>query len=257
MVPLCHGKQQCGLKKLKKKYNLEIQQGPALRLKGSEEDVEFISELEGKDFFDVKRVKGEKHLFSIPKHALTKLPKKRCYLRKKTGKKSLLACRPPHIIVDASMRFAVYSDKYTVFTAKPFGISGGDNKLLKAIALFLNSQFIKYMDISLSASLGIERNRSGEKYVIESFPIPAGALLSDSNEISNWAKLHDEIVIAEKREREFQQDRDTPLFNSRRGTYLPSLDTLLEQMNDKVYKLLGISKKQQWLIEDMLDVLAK
>jgi len=245
------------LKKLKKKYNLEIQQGPALRLKSSEEDVEFISELEGKEFFDAKKVQGEKCLFSIPEYALAKLPKKRCYLRKKTGKKSLLGCRPPHIIVDASMRFAVYSDKYTVFTAKPFGISGSDEKLLKAIALFLNSEFVKYMDISLSASLGIERNRSGEKYVLESFPIPVEALLADSNRISQWAELHDEIVAADKRERDSQQDRNAPVFNSRQRISLPSLDTLLEQMNNKVYKCVGISNKQQWLIEDMLGVRMK
>ena len=113
------------------------------------------------------------------------------------------------------------------------------------------------MDISLSASLGIERNRSGEKYVIESLPIPAEALLEDSNEISKWAKLHDEIVATEKRERTDMQDKSTPLFNPGRGTSSPSLDTLLKHMNKKVYKLLGISKKQQWLIEDMLEVRMK
>jgi hypothetical protein len=85
--------------------------------------------------------------------------------------------------------------------------------------------------------------------------VPLSKLSDD--DLTEWAKLHDEIVAADKRERKSQQDRGTPLFNSRRRTPLPSLNTLLKQMNDKVYKLLGITKKQRWLIEDMLDVRMK
>ena len=139
---------------------------------------------------------------------------------------------------------------------RQIGIAGDKEQanLLKALALYLNSEFVRYQQWLTSAAWGIERDRPNLADM-KKLPIPL-SVLSDFERVK-WAKLHDEIVVADKRERESQQDRNTPLFNSRRRTSLPSLDTLLKQMNDKVYQLLGISKKQRWLIEDMLGVRMK
>ena len=255
------------LKNIAEKYGLEIRQGTALRPASSGEDIEFISELVGKKELDIRKLKGIKDFFSIPEYALSDIPKERCYLRKRTGRKSISACRSPHIIVDAAMRFAVYSNKYIVFNAKPIGIVGPERQgeLLKTVTLFLNSDFIKYMDITLSASLGIERDRSGEKYVIESFPMRLEPLLNNSNKLSKWAKLHDEIVKAEIKARRTRErnEEEHPLWGKQKYTStkpddpLSKLNGLLAQMNDEVYNLLGIGKKQQWLIEDMLNVRMK
>jgi hypothetical protein len=260
-------RQSLTLRGVKNEFDLKIQQGPALRSEASREEVEFVPELVGKDIFDVNAVKGEVRLFSIPGNALSELSSDRCFLRKRTGKKSLLGCRPPHIIVDAAMRFAVYSDKYIVFSPKPFGIAGGEKAktLLKVITLFLNSNALKYVDIALSASLGIERNRSGEKHVIEAFPMPVGKLLSDSNEVSKWVALHDELVKADAMERKKRVARKEKrlLWTNQDGAdttpYLGvgTMDTLLGEMNEKVYDLMGIGTKQQWLIEDMLSTRMK
>jgi hypothetical protein len=122
------------------------------------------------------------------------------------------------------------------------------------LALYLKSKIVTYQQWLTSASWGIERDNSNLDG-LKKLPVPLSKLSDD--DLAEWAKLHDEIVAANKRERESQKNRNTPLFNSRRRTSLPSLGTLLKQMNDKVYKLFGISKKQQWLIEDMLDVRMK
>ena len=126
--------------------------------------------------------------------------------------------------------------------------------MLKALALYLKSEFVTYQQWLTSASWGIERDNSNLDD-LKRLPIPLSKL--SDNDLTEWAKLHDEIVAADKCEQESQQDRNTPLFNSRKKISLPFLDTLLRQMNGKVYNLLGISKKQRWLIEDMLDVRMK
>ncbi len=251
--------QTISLKRIAKAYDFEIGQGTALRNVNSEEDIEFIDELVGQDELNLKKLEGKKNFFSIPENALQKLSREQCYLRKRTGRKSLSVCKPPHIIVDASMRFAVYSNKFIVFNAKPIGIAGskGQENLLKTMVLFLNSDFIKYMDLVLSASLGIERDRSGEKYVIESFPICIKSFFNESNQITKLAKLHDDIVDADKLERNSHQNEKEPLFNSKQPKSLSSLETLLRRMNNEVYNFLGINEKQQWLIEDMLNTRIK
>jgi hypothetical protein len=98
--------------------------------------------------------------------------------------------------------------------------------------------------------IGIERDVFNLD-TLKKLPVPLSAL--SNAELAEWAELHDEIVEAEKQEREAHRDRDVPLFNSRQVTSSPSLNSLLKLMNNKVYKFLGISEKQRWLIEDMLN----
>jgi len=78
-----------------------------------------------------------------------------------------------------------------------------------------------------------------------------------NGDLTEWSELYEKIVEAGKQEREDRQDESEPLLSICRKTVSPSLDTLLKQMNDKVYEILGISKRQRWLIEDMLDVRMK
>ncbi len=178
------------------------------------------------------------------------------YLRTRGGKAGLELFKAPHIIISASRSFSVYSEVDFMIPPRQIGIAGDNipKKLLKTLALYLNSEFVRYQQWLTSAAWGIERDRPNLAD-IKRLPMPL-SVLSDV-ELTEWAKLHDEIVVADKLEREFQQDRKTLLFNSPQETSLPSLNTLLKRMNGKVYNLLGISKKQQWLIEDMLGVRMK
>jgi hypothetical protein len=133
--------------------------------------------------------------------------------------------------------------------------------LLKALALYLKSQFVKYQQWLTSAAWGIERDRPN-LYDLKKLPVPLSELSESA--LTEWAELHDEIVEAEERERRLKVKsrgyERTPLFEHRSDSskpLLPKLDDLLKKMNSNVFTLLGISKKQQWLIEDMLNVRMK
>ena len=244
------------LKKITKQHDISLGEGLQLRNFDSTEDIELCNEVQDKKLLIMKRLKKAKIIHYFSKGVFEKLPKNENIYVRKGHKNPLAICYPPHIFVDAARRFMIYSNQFFVIPPRQIGIAGGKTQkyLLKALALYLKSEFVRYQQWITSTAWGIERDRPNLDD-LKKLPVPLSEL--SDNELVEWAKLHDEIVSADKRKRDSQQDRNAPLFNSRQRTSLPSLDTLLKQMNDKVYKLLGISKKQQWLIEDMLNVRMK
>ncbi len=239
----------------------EPTQGLELRFelppKDKEEHVELINEIQGRSRLIMDELKNVGNIHNFPPSALKIIPED-CDVYVRKGRKDipLSICEPPHIIIDECRRFAIYSDEFIVVPPSQIGLSGrrGQEEFLKALALYLKSKAAYYFQFWSAVKMGTERGIFNLDD-LKKLPTPL-ACLSDA-ELTDWAKLHDEIVAADKRERESQQDKKIPLFRSPRETSSPSLNTLLKQMNDKVYKLLGISKKQQWLIEDMLDVRMK
>lgn len=139
-----------------------------------------------------------------------------------------------------------------------------EEKLLKALALYLKSEFVRYQQWITGAAWGVERDRSNLDD-LKKLPVPLSKLSDD--DLTEWARLHDEIVEADISARQQQQEeasRDKRTLwdkqcntSSKVDNKLLILNNLLKQINGKVYKLLGIGKKQQWLIEDMLDVRMK
>jgi hypothetical protein len=239
------------------KTDSETPEGFEAKLKKFKDNHEYLSKYVGKYVLDTDKVHaGCFHLPDDPDDVYKIMGKDDVYLRTRGGKAGLELFKAPHIIISASRSFSVYSDVDFMVPPRQIGIAGDNipKKLLKALALYLNSEFVRYQQWLTSAAWGIERDRPNLAD-IKRLPMPL-SVLSDV-ELTKWAKLHDEIVVADKLEREFQQDRKTLLFNSPQETSLPSLNTLLKRMNGKVYNLLGISKKQQWLIEDMLGVRMK
>ena len=236
-----------------KKTDLETPEDFEAKLEKFKDNHEYLPEYVGKHVLDTEKIPTD--CFQLPeaKYVCKILGKNDAYLRTRGGRAGLELFKAPHIVISASRSFSVYSDNDFMIPPRQIGIAGNE-KLLKALALYLNSKFVTYQQWLTSASWGIERDNSNLDD-LKKLPVPLSKLSDD--DLTEWAKLHDEIVAADKSERESQQDRTTPLFKSRRRTSLPSLNTLLKQMNGKVYKLLDISKKQQWLIDDMLDVRMK
>ncbi len=224
--------------------------------------VELVNEVQGKKILLMNRLKGAGSIYSFPGKVFEELPKNNnIFTRKGRKELPLRICKAPHIFIDAARRFFVYSNKFFVIPARQIGIAGDKKQedLLKALALYFNSKFVTYQQWLTSASWGIERDNSNLDD-LNKLPVPLSKLSDD--DLTEWAKLHDEIVDADKRERKQQLQRqrqeDMPLLHIRGDTSsLQLLEDLLKQMNDKVYELLGIGKKQQWLIEDMLDVRMK
>jgi type I restriction-modification system DNA methylase subunit len=243
--------------------NIHISEGSQLRVlpkfeTKEQEDAfyanhEYLPALAGKNKIDQDKLKTTLHkqriAFQFPSNALKKIGKGGAYLRKRGGQAGLTVSEPPHVIISASRNYILYSDDYVFVSPRQIGISGENQAdLLKALALYLNSDFIRYQQWLTGASWGVERDRVNFDS-LKRIPIPF-AHLSNAG-FRELARLFDEIVEAEKQERETQ----APLFDRQRKGPFFSLDALLKQMNDRVYGFLGISNKsERWLIEDMLNV---
>lgn len=193
------GKSFPTLSDFKDKHGLFIHPGLELRNKKDAKDpVEYIPELIGNSEIDMRVLRNHRRIFSFPDESLKKVEPERAYVRKRGGMKPIKICSPPHIIIDAARRFAVFSEEFIVVPPRQLGISGKPSKanLLKALTLYLNSDFAYYQQFLTSTFWGVERDRP-DKNDLEKLPIPID-LLSEK-ELKNWARLHDKIVRQEKK----------------------------------------------------------
>ena len=138
----------------------------------SKEDVDFVSYLEGKKCLNTDIMDKSEHLFSVPSNVLDTLSKKDCFVRK--GRMAgLLVAKPPHILMNASWKYVVYSDEYFVIKPRQIGLSvpQEDANYLRALSVFLSSSIARYYLFFQTASWGIERDRITLEDV-KSIPVP-------------------------------------------------------------------------------------
>ena len=248
----------------KERCDLKMHQGPEFRSLPIDVDAnarkKFLSnhvyhqEYIGKRYVDVDNIPSE--CFKLPDTAFETYGEDDTYLRIRGGTAGLKLYEPPHLIISASRKFSVFSDIDFMIPPRQIGIAGDSTQtpLLKALALYLKSELVKYQQWLTSATWGVERDRPNLDD-LKKLPVALSSLSED--ELTEWAQLHDEIVDAEKAEREAQANESTPLFRSSKRSCSTPLNDLLKRMNNTVYKLLGIGRKQRWLIEDTVNVRMK
>lgn len=250
-----------------KKHQLEIREGMQLRklespkqldydLEENEDDPESLLEklepcpqIVRKKNLVMKKLKGWGKIFRIPDEALESVDKSLRYARKGRAEKALKVCKPPHIIIDVSRKFAVFSDKFFVVPPRQIAIAStpSKNNLMKALALFLTSEFAYYHQFLLTV-LGIERD-TPRKADLERIPIPLDELTPE--EIAEWAELHDKLTKVPLQESE---DKQESLFDAAFSySGIPKKD-LLKSLNSLVYDVLGLKQSERWLIHDLLHV---
>ena len=246
------------LEEVLEQAGLSLSEGLQLRdargKEGNKEKLDLCNEVRGKLILIMKEVENLGNIHSFPINTLKKLPEnKNLYTRKGRKRLPLSVCHPPHVIIDESRRFAVYCDDFIVVPPRQVGISGNDGQqtILKALAIYLKSNIAYYLQLWPAVMIGVERDVFN-LYTLKRLPISLPDL--SSIELAEWAELHDKIVEAEKRELESQERKEILFSNFQKTSSLPSLKSLIKEMNDRVYESLGITKKQQWLIEDMLKV---
>jgi hypothetical protein len=241
-----------------KKRGLSYSEGLQVREANKpNKNLELCNEIKGKKILLMNELKGRKGLYYFPKNVFGNLPQDHdIYVRKGRKEKPLKVCFPPHIFIDSARRFTIYSDDFFVIPPRQIGISGDveHTNLIKSLALYFNSDFVCYHQWLTSASWGIERDTSNFDD-LKRLPIPLSKL--SNSELEEWAKLYDRIVEASRNKNKTLTRLD--LFDSEEDSndWSPSLDDILKEMNRKVFELLEISKKQQWLIKDMIDVRMK
>ncbi|MEI8022446.1 MAG: Eco57I restriction-modification methylase domain-containing protein, partial [Schlesneria sp.] len=126
------------IKELERDSTLIVSEGVQLRSKStSSEILEPCSILNEKPVLQIRRLASLRHVFAFTQ-SMCEL-NDRQFLRVRGGRRGLLVCRPPHVIVSEARTFAVFSDDFIVVPPRQVGISSGiaDADFLKALSLFL------------------------------------------------------------------------------------------------------------------------
>ena len=231
-------------------HHLLVHEGFQLR-RGAEgaEPTEHVHELIGKLLLDFKRLRHCGRIFTLPSDALDSIPEALANVRKRGGVAvPLSVCRPPHLIVDAARRFAVYSDKFIVIPPRQIGIASSAEQadLLCALALYLNADFVRYHQFLLSPQWGIDTNISTLSTLLQ-LPIPLGEL--DTNTLQHWASLYQRCVALDEQLQE-ASDGDLLLFDDE--TLHQQRARLLQQINTLVNDWLGLNMQERMLVRDMV-----
>lgn len=207
-------------------------EGFQLRKRGGESETEPMPELTGKPRVDFSKLKNCGRIFEFPSKALTPIERDKANLRKRGGTVGLEVSKPPHIVIDASRRFAIYSERFIAVPARKPAISGPDETraLLKALALYLGSNFCRYQQFFTTPEWGI-RTSIATLSSLRSLPVPLAGM--DDEEITVWASLQDKLAA------------ETPA-----GETPP--EESLKEADNLVYESLGLDVSEKVLIEDFL-----
>jgi hypothetical protein len=212
---------------------LVISQGLELRsIASSVEPIEKHTELAGRMTLTVGALKNRRYLFRFPAESLTVISADHTGVRRGRYSVPIRVCRPPHVIVGASRNFAVYTDDFLVAPGRQIGITSpsGNTALLKAMALYLNSDFVAYHQFLTSTESGIQKTRNTLRS-LRSIPLPF-----DAAGVGDWEGLHSRIV----RESVGRDDFDRPEF--------------VKELNDLTFEGLKLSSRARAAVEDLVRV---
>jgi hypothetical protein len=237
---------------LEKRGILLASQGLELREKPKGDDSEAVDPVQdvvGKKMLDVDPLEGLRHVFTFPRAAIVAVPASLKYARKGRAELPLKVCRPPHVIVSAARNFAVFTEEYLVVPPRQIGIVSlhEDSKLLKAISLYLSSDFAFYHQFFTTTQFGIKRDVATLN-ALRRIPIPISAF---EEGIGAWVELHSQLAGTEPaRGAQAGNGAQLQLFDE-----VPSDQrALLEKLNRKVGEALGLTDREHSLIHDFLYV---
>ncbi len=223
---------------------VEIQEGVQLRPEGTK-DTELVQDLVDRKVIRKKALRGRGRIFVFPKEAIGTIDRRNAYLRTRGGRKGLLVNHPPHVIVDESRRFAVYSDDFLVVPPNWVGISGKKHhrSLLKALSLFLASDFATYYQFFTSPAWGVKRELATIRSLKE-MPIPFVGM--SETDLVSWVELHSHAIREWKPHRTLFDDVDEGS-----GMSPSEIDSKLNQLT---YSALGLTPQEICLVADLARV---
>ncbi|MBK9366986.1 MAG: hypothetical protein IPN01_11795 [Deltaproteobacteria bacterium] len=222
---------------------LELRPGPG-------EGVDPLEEVVGKLELDVEALKGATHVHLLPTFALSPVAPEQGFVRK--GRSSpIQVCRPPHVIISAARTFAVYSDTFIVVPPRQIGIPGEprDEDLLRALALYLGSSFVRYHQF-MAASQSEQRGRASLQN-LKDLPIPFDP--KDSAALKPWVALHQRAVaLSDARWAAKNSFLAGP--TNEEHAIIAKLDALASEVDTLAYDALKLRQSERWLIEDFIKV---
>ena len=177
---------------------LAISQGLELRgppVKGGEA-VEHHPELAGRLMLVTTELAGLDRVFVFPDSATHEVRTAETYVRVRGGfTLPESVCRPPHVIVSAARNWAVFEERYLVVPPRQIGIAGKPegSQALKALALYLNSDFVRYHQFLSSPEHGVTRERA-TLTSLRKLPVPPQLASMDPEVLRAWSTLYDELA---------------------------------------------------------------
>ncbi|HEV7301650.1 MAG TPA: N-6 DNA methylase [Tepidisphaeraceae bacterium] len=240
---------------LERDGRLVLAEGPQLR-PHSGPGRERCEEVVGRQVLDTDALARLRRIFVFPPHALQENTD--FYLRLRGGRRGLTVCGPPHVIVSAARNFAVYTADYLIVPPRQVGITspGDDELLLKAVALYLNSDFAVYQQFLTSSELGVKRPRASLDS-LRGMPTPIAELSRTA--LEGWAALHDRLARASARQMARDAGGDPTLFDTavmaqQQQQPPEDLERLLEELNRLVGDVLGFRTRERALVEDLVQI---
>jgi hypothetical protein len=222
--------------------------------KPADRSVRFIKELVGENEINSARLSRCGRIYEFPKGTLVGITKERAFLRVRGGELGLEVSKPPHIIVDPARRFAVYSEDFVAVRPRYVGIAGGQSDMLKAVSLYLVSDFALYHQFLTSPQMGIYKSIA-DLDTLKQLPFPLEEIMHGG--LAQWSTLHGALVAASVRAKA----------ESTKATFTPSLfdknepndnvGRLEQQLNEMVNDALGLRPSDRWLISDLVHVRMK
>lgn len=111
------------LKSFISKREIVAHQGFDLRSHTADEPVEYHPELEGRLRLEFSELRRSNRIFSFPPRALRQMKAEECYVREGRATLPLKVSTPPHVIVDAARRFAVFADEFIAIPSRQIGVA--------------------------------------------------------------------------------------------------------------------------------------
>ncbi|MEZ5384687.1 MAG: N-6 DNA methylase [Prosthecobacter sp.] len=213
-----------------------------------------IKEASGAKALDTDALDRLRHVFCFTDAATPRLEKRDWFGREGRVALPLTVCRAPHVLVSAARNFAVYSDEFVIVPARQIGIvsCSGDKDFLKALSLFLSSDFAFYHQFFRSTELGVKRDRATLES-LRKMPIPLTSLTRA--ELKEWSALHAKLIKCKPRKLEDTKKKKT---DSAQQDFFDEPDdglvALLEQLNNMTADVLGLSKDERSLVHDLVQV---
>jgi len=223
----------------------------------SDETVERVVGIRERNTLDMKQLRKLRHVFAVPVPAVCQIDPKLQYARKGRGELPLSVCHPPHIIVSAARNFAIYTDKYLVVPPRQIGITSrsNDEQFLKALSLYLSSDFAFYHQFLTSTQFGVQRGRATLN-ALRRMPIAIADLTK--RQLQRWVDLHSQL--AQTSPRSLKDDGGTGTNETRQLSLLPEEDTsetqnrLLTELNELVEDSLHLDGAESAMIRDLVEV---
>ncbi len=207
------------------------------------EGLEPVPEVAGKLELDVLPLARLRHVFAFPRNALVKVTLDCAFARQGRVTLPMAVCRAPHVIVGAARNYAVFCDEFLVVPPRQVGIVSPTSNaaLLKALALYLSSDFAFYHQFIHSSQQGVKF----EVATLESLrQLPCPLYDLSPTERAEWVALHDRLTLTAPRRMD-QSEKDAP------DDGQPALIAVLNRL---VSRALRLDEREQALVHDFIHV---